>query len=639
MSKDECKLNMTKKEHVDKVLLNKIQKFNLPETLETILRSESKNQYEYVTYNNFTEDIVDPLAEFYLCKKYFIYFIETYGYILDVKNKRVYGITLYNFQRNIMVPAFLNERYIIFRKSRQIGASVVSGLYALWVINFNVAQEVVIISKTRKDAQDFKTKAMVTYEKMPMFLKTKPTLDGQNMTTLKLVNKSKIEVRAQSEDAGRGFTAALVIMDEAAFMPYADDIWGSAYPSVMDSNGQCIVISTSNGVGNWYHQTWLSAEESENDFYPIYIPWWMFPNRGNPWLENIENKDVVFLEAELGEEKIKEIRKIRTKRFVNGHLVEYFDLLVEEFISKKEEEQLNYKGPKEKKPWLKRQRDQLKVRKFNQEILSRFLGSGNTVINYKILEAMEEELKEPIQVDQLYDGHSIQGLQIFEEPIEELGYTLFSDVATGAGTDYSTFSIFRDDTLEQVAEYKAQLDTKKFGKIIKDVAKYFNYSYVVIETNQGLSVFNEVFLDEKDPYENCYYEFKNKAYRGFHTGPAEKRLMIDEFITDIEDKVIKVYAKRTLGELKVFIWHNKKPQASPGYNDDLIIPLMILAYVLRYGNRHTESLGFASSKHGIVDIKKDIEEEGKALKEIAAKEFVKEIYDLSWEDYTWVIKD
>ena len=629
---------MTKKEHVDKVLLTKIQKFNLPETLESIPRADSENLYEFAQYNDLSEDVVDPIAEFYLCKKYFIYFVETYGWILDVKNKRVFGITLYNFQRDIMAPAFLDHRFIIFRKCRQIGASVVSGLYALWIINFNVAQEVVIISKTRKDAQDFKAKAMVTYEKMPMFLKTKPTLDGQNMTTLKLVNKSKIEVRAQSEDAGRGFTAALVIMDEAAFMPYADDIWGSVYPSVMDSNGQCIVISTSNGVGNWYHQTWLSAEEGENDFYPVYIPWWMFPDRDNPWLENIEKRDVAFLERELGEEKVKEIRKTRTKRYINGHPVEYFDLLVEEFVAQKEEEQLAYKGPKEGRPWLKRQRGQLKVRKFNQEILSRFLGSGNTVIDYKVLEAIEEELKEAIQVDQLYDGHSIAGLQIFEEPIEDLGYTLFSDVASGSGTDYSTFSIFRDDTLEQVAEYKAQLDTKKFGKIIKDVGKYFNYAYVVIETNQGLSVFNEVFLHETEPYENCYYQFKNKAYRGFHTGPAEKKLMLDEFITDIEDKVIQIRGKRTLDEMKVFIWHNNKPQASVGYNDDLVIPLMMLAYVLKYGNRHTESLGFASSKHGTVDIKKDIEEEGKILKEMAAKDAVKANYGLEWEDYEWLAK-
>ena len=119
---------------------------------------------------------------------------------------------------------------------------------------------------------------------------------------------------------------------------------------------------------------------------------------------------------------------------------------------------------------------------------------------------MEEDLKAPLQVDQLYDGHSIYGLHIFEEPVDGLNYTLLSDVMTGAGTDYSTFIIFRDDTLEQVAEYKAQLDTKKLGKIIKDVAKYYNYAYVIIETNQGLSVFNEVFLDEKDPYENCFYE-------------------------------------------------------------------------------------------------------------------------------------
>jgi hypothetical protein len=482
---------------------------------------------------------------------------------------------------------------------------------------------------------------MVTYDRLPNFLKTKPTRDGQNMTTLKLVNSSRLEVRAQSPDAGRGATASLVILDEAAFMPYADEIWSAVFPALSNSAGQCFIISTSNGVGNFYHQMWINAEEGNSDFYPVYIPWWQFPGRSNPWLEKIENKDVKYVEDELGQRAVQEIKKELTIDLLKEGDETYWKLLIDAFVKKKEEEALTYDGPREDKPWLKGMLDNSKdIRTFNQEILSRFLGSGNTVISVDALERIEAALKPEIKTDELL-GEQLKGLIIFQEPVDSITYTLFSDVSSGAGQDYSTMQIFRDDTLEQVAEYKRMIDTKEFGKSIKKVATYFNFAYVVIETNQGLSVFNEVFLDEEEPYQNVFYEFKNKAYRGFHTGPRNKKLMIDEFMYNMENEIIQIYGKRTLDELKVFIWHNGKPVASKGYNDDLVIPLMMLSYLAKYGNDHTKLLGFATASQTVgmsQDQAEEIEEEKQHLQEEAAKEFIQDTYGIEWDLYKEVVK-
>jgi len=257
---------MDKKEqeqYVLKRLQEKIDLYKLPEVVDEIRKSKNKWSGEFIEtiYNDETVELVDPLTEFYLCKKYFLYFADSYGQILDVKNKRIFKFKAYDFQKHLIFPAITDNRFVIFRKCRQVGISVISGMYGLWKINFNIAQLVIVISKTRKDAQDFKEKAIITYDRMPNFLKTKPTRDGQNMTTLKLVNNSRLEVRAQSPDAGRSATASLVILDEAAFMPYADEIWSSVFPTLSNSEGQCFIISTSNGVGNFYHQMWIKAEE------------------------------------------------------------------------------------------------------------------------------------------------------------------------------------------------------------------------------------------------------------------------------------------------------------------------------------------------------------------------------------------
>ena len=49
------------------------------------------------------------------------------------------------------------------------------------------------------------------------------------------------------------------------------------------NGGGAIVLSTPYGTGNWFHKTWVSAEENENDFLPIRLPWNVHPERDQEW--------------------------------------------------------------------------------------------------------------------------------------------------------------------------------------------------------------------------------------------------------------------------------------------------------------------------------------------------------------------
>ena len=618
-----------------KSLQNKIDKYNLPEKAEDIPKSGILTT---TIYNDGSTERVDRTSEFYLCKKYFVYFADNYGLYKDTLNKRIYALKLYDFQKNLIIPTYINNRFIIFRKSRQVGCSVISGIYAVWKANFNIAQEVLIVSKDRDAAQDFKAKAMLTYNALPEFMKCKATRDGQNMTTLKLTNHSRITVRAHTENAGRGGSWSLVILDEAAFMHYAEEIWDSVFPALSETKGQAIIISTSNGVGNWYHRKWIESESGENDFCPLYVPWWKIPGRNNPWLEKIEKEDYEWIEKNL-KKNANEIKKGIVKTALKtGSLESYHKKLIKEFILEKEEEALSYEGPKENKPWLKLQKDNASsVRKFNQEILAKFLGSGNTVISTKALEVINEQIREPVFIDAIDENNKVKGLHVFQIPHEGITYTITIDVATGSGTDYNAFNVFRDDTLEQVAEYKDQIDTPKYAKIIKKVARHYNRAYVIVETNMGLSVFNSLFLDEEDPYDNMYYEFKRKAYRGLHTSNTNKKLMLDEFINNMDYGIIKIYGKRTASELEVYIWNKRGfPEASSGYNDDLVLTVLFLSYVIKYGNQKTKGLGFATSDQTIgreEDWEADELEESLYTAELNAQEKVQDNYGIDWDTY------
>ena len=53
---------------------------------------------------------------------------------------------------------------------------------------------------------------------------------------------------------------SLLILDETAFIDKIDEIWTAAQQT-LSTGGSCIALSTPNGVGNWFHKTWVGEEE------------------------------------------------------------------------------------------------------------------------------------------------------------------------------------------------------------------------------------------------------------------------------------------------------------------------------------------------------------------------------------------
>ena len=43
----------------------------------------------------------------------------------------------------------------------------------------------------------------------------------------------------------------------------------TAAQQTLATGGQCMALSTPNGIGNWFHQTWEKAETGENSFVPV----------------------------------------------------------------------------------------------------------------------------------------------------------------------------------------------------------------------------------------------------------------------------------------------------------------------------------------------------------------------------------
>jgi len=154
------------------------------------------------------------------------------------------------------------------------------------------------------------------------------------------------------------------------------------------------------------------------------------------------------------------------------------------------------------------------------------------------------------------------------------------DVSTGTGKDYSTIQVMDVDSYEQVAEYKGKTSTKRLGKIVKILAKYYNEGFVAIESNSiGEAVFNEVYYHDTDPYDNVYKQKKTKngvsRFTGWETSSKSRQLMtndlIDWFNVDDLRNQLKIKSFRLYQELTTWVWKNGRPDHLDNSHDDSII--------------------------------------------------------------------
>ena len=80
---------------------------------------------------------------------------------------------------------------------------------------------------------------------------------------------------AGNKGAGRSQTIQLFHGSEVAFWPNAEDHAKGVLQAVSNEPGTEIILeSTANGIGNYFHQMWKAAENGQNDYIPIFIPWY-----------------------------------------------------------------------------------------------------------------------------------------------------------------------------------------------------------------------------------------------------------------------------------------------------------------------------------------------------------------------------
>ena len=188
----------------------------------------------------------------------------------------------YEFQDEC-VEDFLEHRFNIVLKSRQLGLSTLVAAYAVWMAIFQKEKNILIIATKLTVAQNFITKVKTMIRSLPKWMILADIVEN-NKQKIRFSHGSQIQAIPTSEDAGRSEALSLLIVDEAAFVRNFDTIWTGIYPTI-STGGRVIILSTPNGVGGQYHKLYVDAEAGLNEFNAINLPWTVHPERDNEWFE------------------------------------------------------------------------------------------------------------------------------------------------------------------------------------------------------------------------------------------------------------------------------------------------------------------------------------------------------------------
>lgn len=469
--------------------------------------------------NEYTQH--QQIQEIIKCTNSFAYFCIKYAKV----NHPIFGpisFVPYNYQRRV-IDCYGKHRFNILGKFRQGGLTTISVAWAVWRCIFKTGQRIMVVSKTDREAIAAGEVAKTILEHLPTWLA--PTMDKDNEHEKQFEDTSSV-LWFYTVQAARGKAITILIIDEAAFIPDMHKEWKALYP-VIATGGSVEIVSTVNGMGNWYYDIYTEAENKKNAFNIIELDYWEHPMYNDPkWI-----KDTYEALSEKG-------WKQEIERSFLGSGDNWINALVIKDI-------------------MEFTRDNEPIR----QLFNKWKSQG---------------AERRINWDQ-------GALWVWREPIEDHEYIIGVDCAEGVGEtgDSSCFQILDSVTLEQVAEfYSNTIPPHIFAQVINEIGYFYNTALIAVENaSQGVAILSN--LQHDLAYENLYYDDSKQSAPGIKQGKTKRALLLQALQQRLLNGTAKINSYRFANELNTFIFnsHTKKPEAQRGKHDDAIMALAICFYV------------------------------------------------------------
>ena len=455
--------------------------------------------------------------EYLRCAKDPVHFMRKYCYIQHPQRGRI-QFNLYPFQEKVLT-LFQNNDYSAILKSRQLGISTLAAGYSLWLMTFHKDRNVLALATTQATARNLVTKVQFMWENLPSWLKVDSA--ENNKLSLRLINGSKIQAKSSNADAARSEAVSLLIIDEAAFIDNIAETWASAQQTLATGGG-AIVLSTPYGTGNWFHQTWVKAEQGENEFLPIKLPWYVHPERDQKWRDAQDSL--------LGDPRLA-AQECDCDFSTSGDIVFYNEYL--EFYEKTHiKEPLERRGA-DQNLWVWESPDYTRDYIVVADVAR---GDGKDFSTCHVI-----DVENNVQVAE-YKG--------------QLGTKEFGHLLVGLATEYNEAMLVIENANIGWATIQVAIDRQ-----------YSNLYYSQRSDSPNASSYFDRYQDH------------SKMVAGFTMSSRTRPMVIGKFQEYISDKGVTIQSKRLVAEMKVFIWKNGRAEAQTGYNDDLVMAFGIAMYI------------------------------------------------------------
>ena len=359
---------------------------------------------------------------------------------------------------------------------------------------------------------------------------------------------------AGSPEAGRGTTPTIAHLSEIAFWQHDEKILAGLFQGISEAPGTEVILeSTANGAQGEFYRLWKGALEGENEYTPIFLPWFTTSEYYRKPPEDFERSS----EEEL---------LVEQHQLNNGQLY-----------------------------WRRLKIAEGGELKFRQEYPATpdeaFITAGKSVFaldKVSNLIPVEPDKKMLFDFDSSTWETSKDGnLDLWQYPDWDSNYILAADVALGVGQDYSC-AVVMDTDRRIIALYRDNyIDPSKFGDLLFYLGRYYNNALLTVESNSmGVATLSRL---AQMNYINLYKQTKISSISkeegttpGFRTTQVTKPHIIGNLKNAVENDDIWIASKTIIQELKDYVSTDSgRTEAAPGCHDDTIMATAIALETLR----------------------------------------------------------
>jgi hypothetical protein len=356
---------------------------------------------------------------------------------------------------------------------------------------------------------------------------------------------------AKNVGAGRSKTLHALHASEVAFWDNPTELITGLRQAIPSIGLTAIFYeSTANGIGNFFHQTWLDAESGRSEFVPLFFPWHIhpeyvaknIPRHSQANYQNLRDPD-------------EDERKLIGQGITEGRLLW--------------------------RRWAIVNLCQNDINKFKQEYPSTpheaFLSTGRNVFPLNDLLAHYLPMKPKVGSLKrtargiVFTEHHRGPLRVYRSPSADKSwgiYVLGADPTHTTVGDMACGQVINRRTLEQAAVLEDHIDPIEFGKQLFLLGEWYNTALIAPEVEgPGYATAGHLlgagypFVWESQKVTNTPGKVNTDSF-GWRTNRSTKHLAIAQLVNNIASPLVKIGAttyglllhdERTFTEMRDYI--------------------------------------------------------------------------------------